>query len=53
MDLSKKDADKLRAELERLEDSLADPILEGREWDERRAQYERRRAHILNLLAGR
>jgi hypothetical protein len=51
--LSKTERDQLRAELNRIDDSLCDPVLEGREWDERRAALERRREHIANLLAGR
>jgi len=51
--LSKQEADQLRAEKSRIEDALASPVLEGDEWDERRASLHRRLRQIENRLAGR
>lgn len=45
--------DQLRAEKSLIEDRLASPVLEGDEWNGRRAALYRRLREIENLLAGR
>jgi hypothetical protein len=52
-DGNNKDKARLLRELSDIEDHLADPVLEGREWADRRDALERRRETILSALAER